>query len=446
MNVQKTAKKYPSLKSSSFLIGFFMTTGLVVFACASYLALDSFFAQQEQLYKGLSQILSPAHSQNLYQGLAQGKSLVLQTMAVSFAAVTLLILAGAFLLTHRLRKSTQTPLTNLHHTSHTIADRLHGLHHTSRQVTSGTASTAASLQETAASLEELSSMVKMNSDNARQAASLAQATSKSAQVGEAEMAELIQAIKSISDSSRKIEDIINVIDDIAFQTNLLALNASVEAARAGEQGKGFSVVAEAVRALAQKSAASAKDIESLIKNSVEQINHGRVLADKSAVAFNEIVLSIKKMSDLNNEISTASEEQASGLSQINHAMNQIDASSQSNALATEEILSTTESMASFAESTQSEILNLCHILSVEGQWTPTSPISPAAQPETAKAELATSTESSGQVVPFKKPTPATVAATTPAGKSTSKTAGLKPSDIIPFDEDERAKVGTTDDF
>lgn len=167
---------------------------------------------------------------------------------------------------------------------------------------------AASLKETVAALEEMASMVQMNSDNAKQAAALSSSSRDAAETGEREIQSLIQAMTAISNSSRKIEEIISVIDDIAFQTNLLALNAAVEAARAGEQGKGFAVVAEAVRALAQRSAIAAKDITVLIKDSVVQVADGSKIADKSGAVLSNIVGSVKKVADLNTEIAAASSE------------------------------------------------------------------------------------------------------------------------------------------
>jgi methyl-accepting chemotaxis protein len=211
---------------------------------------------------------------------------------------------------------------------------------------------AASLEETVASLEEMSSMVQMNSDNARQAASLSVSSREAAEKGEVEIQNLIKSMNEIAQSSKKIEEIISVIDDIAFQTNLLALNAAVEAARAGEQGKGFAVVAEAVRALAQRSAVSAKDIASLIKESVGQIEQGRETADRSGAVLNNIVNSIKKVSDLNTEISTASSEQTSGIQQISKAMNQLDQAAQSNAASAEELAATSSEISGLAVSVQ----------------------------------------------------------------------------------------------
>lgn len=196
---------------------------------------------------------------------------------------------------------------------------------------------AASLQETVASLEELTSMVQLNSNNAKQAAELAASSRGAAETGEKEIKALITSMNDISLSSKKIEEIISVIDDISFQTNLLALNAAVEAARAGEQGKGFAVVAEAVRTLAQKSAVSAKDISGLIKDSVQQIERGSKIADQSGEVLANIVNSIKKVSDLNTEISSASVEQTTGIQQISQAMNQLDQAAQMNAQSAQEI-------------------------------------------------------------------------------------------------------------
>jgi methyl-accepting chemotaxis protein len=217
---------------------------------------------------------------------------------------------------------------------------------------------AASLEETAASLEEMTSMIKMASDHASQASSLSQTSSQSAQEGEKEIHSLISSMHDISASSKKIEEIITVIEDIAFQTNLLALNASVEAARAGEQGKGFAVVADAVRTLAHKSAEAAKDITGLIKESVSKIENGTAIADRSGEVLSKIVISVKKVADLNLEISTTSQEQSGGITQINKAMNNLDQSSQSNAASSEEIASTAEEIAAQAKQMQNAVILL----------------------------------------------------------------------------------------
>lgn len=209
-------------------------------------------------------------------------------------------------------------------------------------LSSASTESAASLQETVASLEEITSMVRLGSNNAKLAAELATTSKVSAENGANEIQNLIKSMNAISASSKKVQEITSVIDDIAFQTNLLALNAAVEAARAGEQGKGFAVVAEAVRTLAQRSSASAKDISSLIRESSEQIEKGGVFADKSGALLSNIVESIKKVSDLNNEIAAGSQEQASGIEQINTAMTQLDQAGQTNASSALEITNAAE--------------------------------------------------------------------------------------------------------
>ncbi|MEO7338798.1 MAG: methyl-accepting chemotaxis protein [Caldimonas sp.] len=203
---------------------------------------------------------------------------------------------------------------------------------------------AAALEETAASMEQLSSTVKQNASNAHQANQLALNASAVAVDGGAVVGQVVATMKGINDSSKKIADIIGVIDGIAFQTNILALNAAVEAARAGEQGRGFAVVATEVRSLAQRSADAAKEIKSLINASVERVEQGTALVDRAGVTMSEVVASIKRVTDIVGEISAASSEQSAGVAQIGEAVSQMDRATQQNAALVEESAAAAESL------------------------------------------------------------------------------------------------------
>lgn len=203
---------------------------------------------------------------------------------------------------------------------------------------------ASSLEETASSMEQLTSTVRQNADNARQANQLAAGASEVATKGGMVVGQVVQTMSSINDSSKKIVEIIAVIDGIAFQTNILALNAAVEAARAGEQGRGFAVVATEVRTLAQRSAAAAKEIKELINDSVAKVDEGTKLVDKAGLTMDEIVTAVKRVTDIMSEISAASQEQSSGIDQINQAVTQMDEATQQNAALVEQASAAAESM------------------------------------------------------------------------------------------------------
>ncbi len=230
------------------------------------------------------------------------------------------------------------------------------IHTGSREIAAGnidlssrTEQQAASLEETAASMDELSSTVKNNADSSRSAAQLAMAASEVATRGGQAVGDVVGTMRGIADSSHRISDIVGVIDGIAFQTNILALNAAVEAARAGEQGKGFAVVASEVRALAQRSAAAAKEIKGLIDDSVQKVSVGSDQVEAAGATMQEIVVSVRRVTDIINEISSASEEQSQGIQQVNQAVSQMDSVTQQNAALVEEAAASAASLETQAQ-------------------------------------------------------------------------------------------------
>lgn len=258
------------------------------------------------------------------------------------AIVTGAIIAFAVLL--GLGKAIQQIIKDLTGSSEQVSYASKQIATSSEHLAQSSTEQASSLEQTVATLEELTAMVKLNSDHAKEAAKISENVQAIAQRGGTEMKSLVESMHQISEDSKKIEQIINVIDDIAFQTNLLALNAAVEAARAGEQGKGFSVVAEAVRNLAQRSASAAKDINDLIRGSVEKVERGNDLAEQSGKMLGELLTSVEKVTILNAEIATAGEEQTNGITQIGKAMQQLDQVTQVNAAASEEAAAAAEEL------------------------------------------------------------------------------------------------------
>jgi methyl-accepting chemotaxis protein len=249
----------------------------------------------------------------------------------------------------------RTALDEVRAASDTVASAAQQLASASEEISSGAQEQASSLEETAASLEEITATIKQNADNAQQASQLAGGARSTAENGGQVVNDAVSAMHAINESSSRIADIITTIDEIAFQTNLLALNAAVEAARAGEQGRGFAVVAAEVRNLAQRSASAAKEIKSLIQDSVKKVGAGSELVSASGKTLNEIVTSVKRVTDIVAEIAAASREQSGGIEQVNKAVTQMDQVTQANASQTEEMSGTAESLAGEAGKLQALI-------------------------------------------------------------------------------------------
>jgi methyl-accepting chemotaxis protein len=280
-------------------------------------------------------------------------------------------------------------------------------------LSSRTEQQASSLEETASSMEELTSTVKQNADNARQANQLAVSASEVAIQGGSVVEQVVSTMGSINDSSKKIVDIISVIDGIAFQTNILALNAAVEAARAGEQGRGFAVVASEVRSLAQRSASAAKEIKALIDDSVEKVDTGSKLVAQAGSTMTEVVSSVKRVTDIVGEITAASQEQSAGIEEVNQAITQMDEVTQQNAALVEEA-------AAAAQSLQDQAAKLAEIVSV---FKLDHQVAGEASTSARKTAAIDVTPRPAQLKQMKKPAAAAVPALASASKPVTATVG-----------------------
>jgi methyl-accepting chemotaxis protein-1 (serine sensor receptor) len=272
---------------------------------------------------------------------------------------------------------------SVHQGANAVMDSARQLAQGNDDLSQRTQDQASALQQTAASMEQMTATVKQNADNARQANQLGSNARSQADKGGEVVLRTVNAMQEINASSNKIADIINVIDEIAFQTNLLALNAAVEAARAGEQGRGFAVVATEVRQLAQRSATAAKEIKTLIGDSVDKVRIGTELVDASGKSLDEIVTSVKRVTDIVAEIAAASHEQAGGIDQVNLALAQMDSATQQNAALVEEAASASK----FMEHNAEELASQVSFFSIDdqrqhtGRSVRTAVVQPSAKPE-----------------------------------------------------------------
>ena len=255
----------------------------------------------------------------------------------------------------RVCQSLSNTINDMHDSSETVSVSATEISQGNRDLSNRTQHQASAVEETASALEQMTGSVKKMADNARQANSLSNSARQAAQEGEQVITSTVAAMQEVTVSSHKINDIINVVNEIAFQTNLLALNAAVEAARAGEAGKGFAVVAGEVRNLAARSADAAKEIQTLITDSVTKIMHGNELVAKSGASLEEIIKNVQKVGDIINEISTASSEQATGIDEINRAVNQMDQAIQQNAALVEQISAAADNLDSTASTSLKDV-------------------------------------------------------------------------------------------
>jgi methyl-accepting chemotaxis protein len=249
----------------------------------------------------------------------------------------------------RMRDGLAEAVSTIRHSAESVGSASKQIAVGHADLSSRTEQQAASLEETASSMEQLAATVRENAESARAANELASTTSATAGKGGQAMADVVGTMGGISDASRRIGDIVGVIDSIAFQTNILALNAAVEAARAGEHGRGFAVVATEVRALAHRSATAAREIRDLIQNSVDQVGHGTRLVEAAGATMQDIVESVRRVTEMMSQIATASQEQLSGIDQVTGAITQMDRVVQQNAALVAQSAAAAQGMADQAD-------------------------------------------------------------------------------------------------
>ncbi|MEY2953347.1 MAG: hypothetical protein RLZZ401_1434, partial [Pseudomonadota bacterium] len=339
---EKLAKGAAEIARDSVLLMGLLTLAMLVIG----LAVSRLFARELELTLGAE----PVHIGQVAAQVADGDlSRQLQVRPGDHTSVQAMMV--------RMQDALTSVVSNVRQGAEEVAAASAEIAHGNGDLSARTEQQASALEETAASMEQLGSTVRQNADNARQANQLAQNASQVAIRGGEVVAQVVDTMKGINDSSRRIADIIGVIDGIAFQTNILALNAAVEAARAGEQGRGFAVVASEVRSLAGRSAEAAREIKTLIGDSVQRVEQGSALVNQAGITMTEVVTSIRRVTDIMGEISAASFEQSAGVAQVGEAVNQMDHATQQNAALVEQ-------MAAAAASLKAQAQDLVQVVSV----------------------------------------------------------------------------------
>ncbi len=336
-NVTEAARQGQSA-SSAYAHTMALVIGFVV--CASALA----FAVALVIARGLSRQLGgePRTAAALAQRIAAGDLCVPVTLKRGDSTSLMFCL-------DTMRTQLTSVIRGIKHSSESISVAAAEIAQGNLDLSQRTEKQAASLQGTASSMEQLTATVQQNADSAKQSVTLADSASTNAKAGGDEVQRIVATMQGISESSSKVSQIIGVIEGIAFQTNILALNAAVEAARAGEEGRGFAVVASEVRALAQRSSTAAKEIKDLIGESASRVEAGSRLVEQAGGTIAEVVVSVKRVTDIMSEISSASNEQSTGIAQVNQALNRMDEVTQQNAALVEEAAAAAQSMAQQAQ-------------------------------------------------------------------------------------------------
>ena len=328
-----------------------------------------------------------------------------------------------FLAIRSMQQGLLNTVTRVRGSSDIINNGAHEIASGNLDLSTRTETQANSLEKTVASMEELTGTVKQNADNALQANQLALSASETAVKGGQVVSQVVETMDAINESSKRIVDIISVIDGIAFQTNILALNAAVEAARAGEQGRGFAVVASEVRSLAQRSAAAAKEIKELIVASVEKVESGSELVEHAGMTMNEVVESVRRVTDIVGEISSASREQSDGITQVNNAIAQMDQVTQQNAALVEQAAAAAQSLQTQAMT----LANAVSIFKIDADQLSKLASAPAAKPAVSSKAAPVSTAAASAVKPVVKSVAAPVSKPANAIAAPQSTPRLPPN-------------------